>query len=115
MGKSKAYVVDIDGKIRENPDFPIAVVRRNLTKEGHPLTSVTVDAILTDKIIKNLYGRIITLVEATTEAYKLKAVKDLFGKEIRDWSTDVYGSIYDNGLIINAEMALDHFEKTLEQ
>ena len=94
--KSKAYIVDIDGNIRENPDFPIAILRQNLTKEGDPLTSGIVDPVFNDKIARNLYGRIMTLVEATTDPVKLKSVKDVFSKELKTWEQDVYKDAYEH-------------------
>ncbi len=91
MGKRIAKVLDIDGKYRETPDFPIAVVRE-ATDDGNIGESKVVDPIFNNQVTRNLYGRIMTLVEATCEMHKLKAVKDLFSKELMDWESDVYRS-----------------------
>lgn len=91
-GKYKAEVVDIDGNVRERPDFPTAIIRRgSLADEGNFVGDI-VDPVFTDKIARNLYGRIMTLVEATTEQSRLKAVKDVFSKELRAWESDVFNS-----------------------
>lgn len=95
MGKRIAKVLDIDGKFRETPDFPIAVVReQELTDvpSGSTSEGMIVDPVLNSSVTKNLYGRIMTLVEATTDTSKLKAVKDLFSKELLSWQNDVYSS-----------------------
>lgn len=92
MGKRTAKILDIDGKIRENPDFPIAVVR----DRGEESTEgKIVDPIFTFHVTRNLYGRMMTLIEATTDSDKLKAVKDVFSKELRAWENDVYQSARD--------------------
>ena len=91
MGQRKAEIVDIDGSVRDNPDFPIAVVRWEVKGE-RSLEGDIVDPIFDSHVTRNLYGRIMTLVEATCEAHKLKAVKDLFSKELMDWEGDVYKS-----------------------
>lgn len=73
-------------------DFPVAVVYEQ--QESAPDSVVAegsvVDPIFNDRVTSNLYGRMLTLVEATTEAHKLKAVKDLFSKELTSWASDVY-------------------------
>ncbi len=81
---------------KETGDFPIAVKH---TQESDAQTGrrqdgegTVVDPIFNDSVTRNLYGRIMTLVEATTEQYKLQSVKDLFGKELRDWESEVYRS-----------------------
>lgn len=91
MGSRIAKVLDIDGEYRDTPDFPIAVVRE-ATDDGTIGDSKVVDPIFNSHVTRNLYGRIMTLVEATCETHKLKAVKDLFSKELMDWESDVYRS-----------------------
>lgn len=91
MGKRTAKVLDIDGRYRDCPDFPIAVVRE-AQDEGAIGESKIVDPIFDHHVTRNLYGRIMTLVEATSETGKLKAVKDLFSKELMAWENDVYRS-----------------------
>lgn len=95
MSKRKAEIVDCDGVIRENPDFPMAIIRVKMLEEAGNFEGDIVDPVFNEAIVKNLYGRIITLVEATTDAYKLKAVKDLFSKEIKAWSEDVYSIAFE--------------------
>lgn len=93
MGNRIAKVVDIDGEFRENPDFPVAVAREPWTSEdGKVAEGLVVDPVFNSSVTRNLYGRVMTLVEATCETHKLKAVKDLFSKELREWETDVYDS-----------------------
>ena len=91
MGNRIAKVLDIDGEFREMPDFPVAVVRES-TDKGVVGESKIVDPIFSSHVTRNLYGRVMTLVEATSEQHKLKAVKDLFSKELMDWENDVYRS-----------------------
>lgn len=95
MSKRKAEIVDCDGVVRDNPDFPIAIIRVKMVEEAGNFEGDIVDPVFNDAIVKNLYGRIITLVEATTDSYKLKAVKDLFSKEIKSWSEDVYSIAFE--------------------
>ena len=96
MTRSIAKVVDIDGKFRESPDFPVAVVREPSETDGGPTgEGAVIDPIFNSSVTRNLYGRMMTLVEATTDSYKLKAVKDIFSKELRDWENDVYRSARD--------------------
>ena len=87
-------IVFCDGSHGLKGDFPVAVVYSREWKDPSSDTAVSyvVDPIFSDMIRNNLYGRIMTLVEATTDMHKLKAVKDLFSKEIMSWSTDVYES-----------------------
>lgn len=87
--KGKTYIVDVDGVIRDKPDFPTALVRKSYSAEGTTGFEMVVYPVFTDDVVKNLYGRMLTLVEATTEQHKLKAVKDIFSKEIKDWARDV--------------------------
>ena len=91
MGRNIVKVLDIDGEYRENPDHPVAVVReaQEENRTGH---AMIIDPVLDSNVVRNLYGRIMTLVEATTDAHKLKPVKDLFGKEINSWVAEVHGS-----------------------
>lgn len=91
MGKKIAEIVDIDGTVRQTPDFPVAVVRWQPQGEDS-LEGDIVDPVFNDHVTRNLYGRIMTLVEATCETHKLKAVKDLFSKELREWESEVYRS-----------------------
>ena len=51
-----------------------------------------VDPIFDYRVKDNLYGRIMTLLEATTDPEKLEAVKKVFGEEIHRWSSEVYRS-----------------------
>lgn len=89
--KRIAKVLDIDGEFRETPDFPIAVVREAVV-EAEIGEGMIVDPVFNNSVTRNLYGRVMTLVEATAETHKLKAVKDLFSKELREWETEVYAS-----------------------
>lgn len=89
--KRIAKVLDIDGKFRDNPDFPIAVVRDPYEGE-ESIEATIVDPVLNGHITRNLFGRVMTLVEATSDQHKLKAIKDLFARELRDWETEVYTS-----------------------
>lgn len=91
MGKRIAKVLDLDGKFRDTPDFPIAVVREALDSNEIGEGKI-VDPIFNSSVTRNLYGRMMTLVEATCETHKLKAVKDLFSKELLAWENDVYSS-----------------------
>lgn len=89
--KRIAKVLDIDATFRSTPDFPVAVVREAVETES-TLEGTIVDPIFDHHITRNLYGRIMTLVEATSETHKLQAVKDLFSKELRNWEEEVYQS-----------------------
>lgn len=91
MSSFKAEILDISGEYTDTPDFPVAVVKKQ-DGQGIVANGLIVDPIFNTNVTDNLYGRIMTLVEATTDSYKLKAVKDLFSKELRDWQDDVYGS-----------------------
>lgn len=95
MGKRKAVVVDIDGVIRENPDFPVAVLREQPEDKIGSGEGDWVDPVFTSQVTRNLFGRIMTLLEATTEPSRLKAVKDVFSKELRSWEDEVYSSATD--------------------
>lgn len=89
--KRIAKVLDISGKFSDTPDFPVAVVREELENETS-LEGKIVDPVFDWHITRNLFGRMMTLVEATTDMHKLQAVKDLFAKELRSWEDDVYQS-----------------------
>src|SRR5690606_26705201 len=91
MGNRLAKVLDIDGKYRDTPDFPVAVVREPVS-DGPTGEGMVVDPVFNQHVTRNLYGRIMTLVEATSDQHKLKAVKDLFSKELMAWENDVYRS-----------------------
>lgn len=91
MGKRTAKVLDISGTFSDTPDFPVAVVREPYENE-QSLEGKIVDPVFDWHITKNLFGRVMTLVEATTDMHKLSAVKDLFAKELRNWEEDVYRS-----------------------
>lgn len=87
----KCVVVFSDGKQGLEGDSPIAVLRKQEENSDYTGGDI-VDPIFDSRITRNLFGRIMTLVEATTEASRLKAVKDVFSKELRAWETDVYNS-----------------------
>lgn len=91
--KNRALVFS-DGSVGMEGDFPVAIVsmQKVTMPDGDAIDNQVTDPVFTDAIVNNLYGRIMTLVEATTETAKLKSVKDLFGKEISQWSSDVYSS-----------------------
>jgi hypothetical protein len=79
----------------DDGDLPIAVTRvQSIQLPGTNKfeESTIIDPILDWNVVNNLYGRIFTLVEATTESYKMKAVKDLFRKEIGEWHNEVHRS-----------------------
>jgi len=89
----KVKVLDVDGKFRDNPDFPVAVVRDQRDESTNEFVGgLIIDPVLNYSVYNNLFGRIMTLVEATTDASKLKPVKDLFTKELASWNSDVYNS-----------------------
>jgi len=91
MKKSDSQIVFIDGKKGVSGDFPVAVCYTQTYQEDMP-SILVVDPILDEKLVRNLYGRIMTLLEATTEQYKLKSVKDLFSKELTDWKDSIFAS-----------------------
>ena len=96
MGKYKAHIVDVDGVIRDNPDFPTAILRKGSLADKGNFEGDIVDPVFNDKITRNLYGRIMTLVEATTDPVKLKSVKDVFSKELKSWEADVYEEAFEH-------------------
>lgn len=75
-------------------DFPVAVAyqQRYNYPDGQDYNEMVVDPIFDHSVTDNLYGRIMTLVEATTDTNRLKAVKDVFSKELSAWATEVYRS-----------------------
>src|SRR5690606_4950155 len=83
--------LDISGTFSDTPDFPVAVVREKYEGEKSAEGTI-VDPVFDWHITRNLFGRVMTLVEATTDMHKLNAVKDLFAKELRNWEEDVYAS-----------------------
>lgn len=87
--RGKTHIVDIDGVIRDKPDFPKALIRQSYSARNTTGAEMVVYPVFTDDIARNLYGRIMTLVEATTDPSRLKAVKDVFSKELRLWEKDV--------------------------
>ena len=86
-------IVYIDGSRGNDGDFPVAVVYdQNVEVHGTQVGGLVVDPILDSNVTRNLYGRIMTLVEATTDPVRLKAVKDIFSKELMSWQSDVHDS-----------------------
>lgn len=86
-------IVFSDGSKGIKGDFPIAVEYTQVEKyHDTEIGNQVVDPIFDYHVTDNLYGRMMTLVEATTETHKLKAVKDLFSKELGAWASDVYDS-----------------------
>ena len=90
MARYKTVIVNHNGTITETPEFPAAILRKGTLADKDNFWGDIVDPVFDDKIVKNLYGRIMTLVEATTEPSRLKSVKDVFSKEIKSWSEQVY-------------------------
>lgn len=109
--RGKTHIVDIDGVIRDKPDFPKALLRQSYTTQGSTGAEQVVDPVFTDEIVRNLYGRIMTLVEATTEASKLKAVKDVFSKELKQWSNDVFEEARELAYLAAASIDTDEDSK----
>ena len=83
-----------DGSTGFSGNFPIGVCREQNGGQNEPMVDggLIVDPIYDWRVRNNLYGRVMTLVEATTDPVRLKAVKDVFDKELRSWSDDVYRS-----------------------
>lgn len=94
-------IVYIGGERGMRGDFPVAVTYTQLDRfGGEEMATQVVDPLLTDSTFNNLYGRMLTLIEATTEPSRLKAVKNVFTKELNQWYTDVHSSareIVNNG------------------
>ena len=88
----KCLVVFSDGSQGLEGDFPIAVIRNQDGTLSENVGGNIVDPLFNGNVTRNLYGRIMTLVEATTDGSKLKSVKDIFSKELRDWERNVYDS-----------------------
>lgn len=91
----KYTVLFSDGSKGLEGDFPIAVCREVATDDAvvKDLTGeFVVDPIFNWQVNNNLYGRVMTLVEATTDVSRLKAVKDVFSKELSDWAAEVHRS-----------------------
>lgn len=88
----KRSIVFIDGSQGDEGDFPVAVVYNQIISQGQndSIDNYVVDPIFNGKLYNNLYGRLMTLIEATTEQYKLQSVKDLFGKELSEWQNSVH-------------------------
>ena len=104
MNSKDREIVFRDGTHGTTGDFPVAVVgfreEKDASTKETARTVMVVDPVFNYQIKDNLYGRIMTLLEATVETSRLKAVKDVFGKELRQWSADVYDSareIAENG------------------
>lgn len=93
MSKERTIVFS-DGSKGLEGDFPVAVIWKQKVKnpDDSEFVNDVVDPIFDQRIARNLFGRMMTLVEATCEQHKLKAVKDLFAKELGDWESDVYTS-----------------------
>ena len=92
MSKTEYKIIFSDGSESANGDYPVAV--KSVQKMTFPeeYDNEVIDPIFSHHISRNLYGRIMTLVEATTDNNRLKAVKNLFSKELVSWENDVYSS-----------------------
>ena len=73
-------------------DYAVGVMRKQdiYAANGNMVNVSDVIPALTWKVTDNLYGRIMTLLEAVAEKDRLKAIKDIFGKELKSWEHDVY-------------------------
>jgi len=93
MSKERTIVFS-DGSKGHEGDFPIAIVytQEGTYPDGTEYKQEVVDPVFEGHVTRNLYGRIMTLVEATTETARLKAVKNVFSKELLAWENDVYSS-----------------------
>lgn len=103
MSKEKREILYTDGSKGESGDWPMAVVyTQKMQSIGDDFENLVVDPIFTDEMGRNLYGRIMTLVEATSDPQRLKAVKDVFSKEIQDWQSNIFQNARDvaNGKLI---------------
>lgn len=76
-------------------DYPIGVksVMGTHNVLGDKITVDNFSGLFSPELDSNLYGRIMTLLEAVVDTDKLKAVKDVFSKELRSFRTDVYQSV----------------------
>lgn len=92
MSKEREVVFS-DGSVGSG-DFPVAVRYTQVVNvpDGTIDESSVVDPIFNGTVYGNLYGRIMTLVEATTDSSRLKAVKDVFSKEMQSWASEVHQS-----------------------
>lgn len=93
MSNKKRTIVFSDGSQGSEGDFPVALTYEQevTTPDGkEKFSNLVVDPIFNGSVTDNLYGRIMTLVEATTEPARLKAVKDVFSKELGSWASMVY-------------------------
>ena len=90
----KSYkVVFSDGSKGYEGGEPIAVVYQEVSAnaDGSDERTVTYDLrpVLNHAPYNNLYGRVMTLIEATTDPSRLEAVKNVFSKELLAWFNDV--------------------------
>lgn len=101
MGKEEAKVMDslereivyVGGERGTKGDFPVCTTYTQPDRWGGEAGATqVVDPILSESVFGNLYGRILTLVEATTDASRVKAVKNLYQKELNSWYSDVHTS-----------------------
>lgn len=88
----KREILFSDGSKGNDGDFPIAVLWQQELTHPEPMFNSVVDPILEHSAYNNLYGRLMTLIEATVDSQKLKAVKDVFSKELQTWFSDVHSS-----------------------
>lgn len=93
-GSPERIIVYADGSKGTHGDYPVALSHiQTINAPDRELeVNNVVDPVFDDNVTRNLYGRIMTLVEATTDPLRLKAVKDVFSKELLAWENDVYAS-----------------------
>jgi len=91
MSKNRTILFS-DGSKGTSGDFPIAVIWEQEVRDQEPLYNTVIDPILEHSVYNNLFGRVMTLLEATVEPVRLKAVKDVFSKELQSWQSDSYRS-----------------------
>lgn len=87
-----------------NDDVPCGVKRTEFIGDNRT-TSGEIPyyyPLLTAPAYNNLYGRVMTMLEATTDKDKLKVVKTLFQRELNDWFSDLEKSV--------KELDADHTE-----
>jgi hypothetical protein len=91
---SQMTIVFSDGSEGAEGEKPVAIkhIQNFSLPDGSAEENLVVDPVFTSCVTANLYGRVMTLVEATCDPTKLKAVKDVFSKELRVWEDDVYKS-----------------------
>lgn len=93
MDSMEREIVYTGGERGPKGDFPVALVYTQPDRwEEQDYATEVVDPILSDSVFNNLYGRMLTLVEATTDPSRLKAVKNVFQKELNSWYSDVHES-----------------------